>query len=372
MNKKNILTLLISIFFSIFFLYIIFFIKVYYEKLENVPYLFNSIEKLNFHEKYSKKLHHLRDTHGRWNFIDSPENYLFTSINNFSKDTNNVLFQGDSWVEGIHLEKKSLKLINDFAQKKKYGMINGGITSFSPTLMKIQYEILEKDFNIKPNIVVAYIDQTDIGDELCRYSHNRVFDNNKNLLAVKNEKYTRATFDYTRIYNISKIVLSNKNKFQQTISLVNFFIVYQPKRFFNKIISIKKHGWGNRDASKCLFGEIQKYLIKSKINQITYFEERVNEYINFLISKKYIDKIIIVTFPHKNHIFNNDYSYNVSDSVEKISSNKSKVYHLNFSKLILNNVIKIKEDFYVENDPGSHLNPQHHKNIFIRNILDLL
>ena len=51
--------------------------------------------------------------------------------------------------------------------------------------MQLQYEILEKDFNIKPNIVVAYIDQTNIGDELCRYKNNRVYDKNNTLVAVK-------------------------------------------------------------------------------------------------------------------------------------------------------------------------------------------
>ena len=372
MNKKNFLTLLISTFFSIFFLYVIFFFKIYYEKLENVPYLFKSMEKLEFHEKYSKKLHHLRDTHGRWDFNDNVENYLFTTIKKFSKDGNNVLFQGDSWIEGIHLNKESLKFVSDFATSKNYGIINGGVTSFSPSLMKIQYEVLETDFNIKPNIVIAYIDQTDIGDELCRYSSNRVLDDKKNLIAVENESYTRATYDYTKINNISRIVLSESSKFKKTIRLVNFFIIYQPKRLFNKIISIKEYGWKNRDTSKCLFDQIQKYLIKSNINEVIYFESRVNEYIDYLVSKDYIERIIIVTFPHENHVYNKKYSYNVSDTVEKISLNKSKIYHLNFSKLISNKLINIEENIYTKNDPGSHLKPQHHKDIFIKNILNLL
>ncbi len=372
MTKKNILTLLASVSLTLFFLYSFFFIKIYNEKLENVPYLFKSLSTLEFHEKYSKKLHHLRDTNGRWDFSDSVENYLFTTINKFSDNKKNVLFQGDSWIEGIHLEKESLKLVSDFATNKNYGVINAGVTSFSPTLMKIQYEILEKDFSIKPNIIVAYIDQTDIGDELCRYSGNRVFDNNQNIIAVKSESFTRATYDYTRINNISRIILSNDSKFIQTIKLANFFIIYQPKRLINKIISIKKYGWKNRNISKCLFDQIQKYLIDPKTDEVSYFEKRINEYLDFLIGKDYIGKIIVVTFPHKNHIFNKKYSYDVSDSVEKISANKLKVYHLNFSKLISTGNIEIENDLYLENDPGSHLRSQHHKDIFIKNILNLL
>ena len=53
------------------------------------------------------------------------------------------------------------------SKKKKIGLINSGTTSYSPSLMQIQFDILEKDFNIKPNIIISYIDQTDIGDELC-------------------------------------------------------------------------------------------------------------------------------------------------------------------------------------------------------------
>ena len=64
--------------------------------------------------------------------------------------------------------------------------------------MMVQYATLENDFNIKPSIVVAYIDQTDIGDEICRYKDLRVLDKKNNLIAVKNEFYTRRIYDYAQ------------------------------------------------------------------------------------------------------------------------------------------------------------------------------
>ena len=73
------------------------------------------------------------------------------------------------------LSKLDDELLN-FAKKNNLGLINAGVTSFSPSLMQLQYEILEKDFNIKPNIVVAYFDQTDFGDELCRYKDKRTYE----------------------------------------------------------------------------------------------------------------------------------------------------------------------------------------------------
>ena len=57
-------------------------------------------------------------------------------------------------------------------------------------------------------------------------------------------------------------------------------------------------GWKNKDIHKCFFPEIKKYLIKSDVTEISYFEDRLRDYINFLLSKEYIDKIIFVTFPH--------------------------------------------------------------------------
>ena len=75
--------------------------------------------------------------------------------------------------------------------------------------MQVQYGILERDFNIKPNIVVAYFDQTDFGDELCRYKDKRVYDKNNTLVAVKNKNYSRALFSFTKLNYISEIVLLN-------------------------------------------------------------------------------------------------------------------------------------------------------------------
>ena len=104
-----------------------------------------------------------------------PENYLFTIINNFKDNKKNILIQGDSWIEQLNETENfnSFKEIYNFTNINNLGFINSGITSYSPSLMQIQLNILEKDFNIKPNMVIAYIDQTDIGDELCRYKYNR-------------------------------------------------------------------------------------------------------------------------------------------------------------------------------------------------------
>ena len=245
--------------------------------------------------------------------------------------------------------------------------------------MQLQYKILEKDFNIRPNIVVAYIDQTDIGDELCRYKDKRVYDNNNVLIAVKNEAYTRAGYDYTKLYNISEIALLYNSKLKRTFKLTNFFIKYSFLRLIEKLKSINKYGWQDKNISKCWVDETLKYLISAKKDEIAYFENRVKDYINFLTSREYIEKIILVTFPHKNHFGyhisknkKNYYSIDVSNIIEKVSKNEKKIYHLNFSKLIFDEKINLKNDEFSETDIASHLKYEYHANIFTQGIINLL
>ena len=73
-----------------------------------------------------------------WDFDGNQNNFLFSIINDLNKSNKNVLWQGDSWIEQINLENASLKSIIQYSKKNNFGMINAGITSFSPTLMKLQ------------------------------------------------------------------------------------------------------------------------------------------------------------------------------------------------------------------------------------------
>ena len=381
-KKKNLTIVLISILFSLFFFYFLYFAKTYTVNHEKAPFLFNDLQILKFHQKYSKLVHHLRDNDGRWYLKDKPENYLFTTIKEFSTGKKNILLQGDSWIEQMSDTEHNLtsfNLIKNFANENNFGIINGGTTSHSPSLMQLHFKILEKDFDIRPNIIVAYIDQTDIGDELCRYKDKRIYDSNNILIAVKNEAYSRAAYDYTKIYNISEIALQYDSKITRTFKLTNFFIKYSFLRFFQKVKSIEKYGWKNKNISKCWVNETLRYLINSKKSEIDYFEKRLIDYIDFLKSKKYIEKIILVTFPHKNHFsYNisknekNLYSVNVSDIVDKVLQNDEKIYHLNFSELIFEKEIILSNNEFSDTDPASHLKEKYHASIFTRKIIDLL
>ena len=104
--------------------------------------------------------------------------------------------------------------------------------------MKIQLDILKEDFDLRPDVVMSFIDQTDIGDELCRYKNKRVYDKNNNLISIKKEQYTRATYDYGKIFYISEVLLNYNSTLVRNFKITNFFIKYELLRLSNKIKNI--------------------------------------------------------------------------------------------------------------------------------------
>ena len=158
-------------------IYIALFIYTFFNFHNEFKYVFKSLEALNFHEKYSKKVHHIRDE----NILNSlfkkskVEDLFFTTMNEIEDKEMVVLFQGDSWMAQLNWAEPdnftSVNLVRNFKSKKNIGFVNGGVGSYSPSLMSVQLDVLEQDFKIFPDIVIAYIDQTDIGDENCRYKN---------------------------------------------------------------------------------------------------------------------------------------------------------------------------------------------------------
>ena len=45
----------------------------------------------------------------------------------------------------------SVELVKNFKSKKKVGFLNAGTGSYSPSIMSLQLDVLEKDFKIFPN-----------------------------------------------------------------------------------------------------------------------------------------------------------------------------------------------------------------------------
>lgn len=356
-----VLTIVFSFTYFLFGLWGIFEIK------KNDENLFKTEKNLSFHKKYSKKLHHLRDSNKGG---EVKNDYLFSIINEDNNFEKTLLIQGDSWSEQISESQQSKFLLKEFSKKEKINIINAGITSFAPSVMHVQYKVLKKDFKIIPNNLIIYIDQTDIGDERCRYSKKKIYSNLNELLYVGNEQYTKATYDYSKIYDYSELYIENSK-----LNTIIKFPFMKLKQFYlrNKILmnSIITNGWKERYKYKCSFYEIQKELLTYDEKSKVIFEKSLREYLKFLEKEKNLEKILIVSFPHKYH-YDKQYSVNVSNYIDQLinGTEDNRVKHLNFSNM--NFSPKLIGEMYQVNDPASHLKNDYHANLFIKEILSKL
>ena len=381
---KNIHLVIASCLTSIILIYIVLFIYTFFNFDKNFGYTFKSSENLNFHQKYSKKLHHIRDEITLNLLFKKPkvEDLLFTTINNIEDKEVIILFQGDSWMEQLTSPVDnnfiSVKLVQQFKSQKKVGFINAGTGSYSPSLMNLQLDVLEEDFKIFPNIVITYIDQTDVGDENCRYKNNKIY-KNETLVSIQPEAQLmyRDIFNYSEIYGLSKIYLKDNSKISKTFQLMNFKFKYNLKkngiRFYRKYISNLESD--KEKLKKCYGSAIQKYLIDPNDSDIKYFEDSITEYIKKIERKKHIKKLIFVTAPHKKNFNKNSdqksyYKLNVSDVVSSVIKNKKNITHINFSKILLNDKnFEHKNIWHIDN---MHFNSNFHGKLFIKKILDEL
>ena len=363
---KKFIYYLITIIILIIPIYLIIGIWGIFEINKNSKNLFKSKENLYFHKKYSEKLHHLRDSGN----LRKTKDYLFSEVhsdNNFKKT---LLIQGDSWAEQILQIEASKNLLKDFSKKNKINSVNAGTTSFAPSVMHVQYKILKNDFKIFPDTLIILIDQTDLGDEVCRYEKNKVYSDSNKLLFVKREKFTRATYDYSKLYDYSELYLQ-KSVSKKIINFPYIKLRYFLIRNYNLVKDIIDNGLKNRNDSKCNFGQIQKELLEFDSNSKIIFQRSLREYLNYLSSEKKLNKILIVSFPHKNHLMNL-YKVNISNYIDEVVNevNDKRLYHLNFSNF---NFPKTEiNEMFIEGDVASHLKDQYHTEIYLKKILNNL
>ncbi len=367
--KKLIFNVLIF-FISSVILYLLVFIYFFFTFEKDFKYNFQSLENLNFYKEYSKKVHHLRPEHllrqfSDTNLLDKKKGLLFNKLNNSTSDKI-ILFQGDSWFEQINgFQKVKDYLANT---QKNIKIINAGNSSYSPSLMNVQFNILENDFDIKPDVIVVYVDQTDIGDEFCRYRNLRVLDETGNLIKVTYEDFSihKGPFNLHEILIFSEIELKNDSKIIKAQKYLNYKLIKSLNRIKKQYQKkIKK----NYPFEKCGWRKMVNYLKSPNQEAINHFEYVLKEYFKKLNGKKYLKKIFVVTHPHKLHITPPEYKVDVSDIVERVVLDFSKIDHINFSEIISKNPNFYKDDGWLWD--LSHLKETNYF-IFIKEILKIV
>lgn len=363
MIKKNTLFKVLTPALSILITYFLIFFFSYITLEKNFKGNFKVKETVVFYKKYFSEINHLRYKE-RYRLEKKTNDLIFNYIKKGNKK-NILLFQGDSWFNQLNDYQSTKKILKNNLTSFST-IINGGTQSYSPSLMHKQYQILENEFDIFPNVVVIYIDQTDMGDELCRYKNLIKLDEKNNLISVEGEQfpYYQDVFNLHEKIILSEIELSKKNKFKKTQDFLN----YKFKKFFIRIkkkISSKI----NKDDSlkKCEWQVIENY--KSRISQQDkiYLTQVLKRYFKYLSSKSYIDKIYVITHPHKIQLTTNTQPIDISDIVSSSLVNFKKIKHINFKDILNNQTLYPKTNIW--NIDFIHLNEESY-NIFIKRIIE--
>ena len=305
-------------------------------------------ELIDFYNYYHKELHHL----GRLNEVDSkiPSSLMFDEIGNGASC---IVIQGDSWAEQYRIKKSKKYLLKFLQKQEKYKFILAGTGSYSPSIMTSQLFLLRKDFDHNPEFLVAVIDQTDIGDEICRYKKLRK--KIKGRIIVEPEPANSIE------YNSAILTLDNfKMFFSDNFSIIKVL------NYFKNIYTQKK----NQKIHKIRCNRDQ--ILDPLENGLKPFEEEyminiLEDYFKEAFSSPVLKKMIIITHPHKKHL-SGEYVLNIDDLIYKAkikSKYNKRIKIVSFFKHSKNHFDGDLNNIFVENDAYSHLK----ENYFLSNIL---
>ena len=322
---------------------------------------------VEFYRSNVNGLHHLRGLEPKEWFDANldPRDFMFSEINSFSPQNKmNILIQGDSWGEGFSSYKKSRKRLGTIAEKFSVGIVNAAVTSYSPTPMTIQLRRLRQDFDLEPDVVMAIIDQTDIGDEECRYFPSLVKDDRGQLQGIESEgpenREPYSTYWTLRYADIANSAQLNIIKLARLAYVSNVEKWRMPSA---------------QPGSRCGWARIISYLVTGgdkRTEEI--FARALEGYITEVFSDENVRKLFMVSHPHRRHTKYADgdrYKGNVSELIENIVKHDERVIHINFNRNFLEFYENLDEDdIFRENDDASHLTTIAHDEIYLRVIMD--
>ena len=226
---------------------------------------------------------------------------------------------------------------------------------------------MRNQFEIHPSIIIAIIDQTDIGDDLFKYIP---LDSTSPVPVFKKKI---STLD-------SKI---SKNLNSQKMSLIVLLEVF--KDYF--LLEKNKYDLNNIDTTRRLLKKVY-YKIKkipTNLSPLLYgindYEKRIflnnlNYYLDTAFQDKNVKKVVFVTHPHKNHVTKsskNKYKLDVADLVNEViqsSKFKKKISHIEFRKIY--NFDTKGKNIYKEGDIFSHLKFDSYLNYYYPDILKIV
>ena len=209
--------------------------------------------------------------------------FIFSDYGNIRDPEKTVLLQGDSWARGIEIGSVN-SFLNQSRSKKNLRFVAAAVGSYSPSLHSSQLGYLYKS-GVNPDLIVTYIDQTDIGNEYCQYMHKyryEISDGAKQLLVEPFEWY-----EPQRGYSYSPFVLY-QNHFFQGPNLV--------KSFANGVVRVYRKIFV---SEPCLASKLLELQNKKAENV---FIQSIDEYLGHAKRLFPEAEIILVTHTHRRHL----------------------------------------------------------------------
>jgi hypothetical protein len=305
-------------------------------------------EFYSFYEAESHFVNHLRELNkDRYPEIyKNPINLMYTLV---GSGREKILIQGDSWGEQFTVSEPSKVKLETYAKERDVTFIAAGISSYSPSLMTAQLNRLRSTYALHPSYVIGFIDQTDIGDELCRYQRQRAYGSKGLEVRPFGTKGTNEVYNTTD--HLEKIKILESDNFNLIKGLI----------FAKKIVS--DYVQNGREDTKCIWSDISKPLIEGVSSKDKEYLIRIfSEYIDTVFVDNKIELLLLVTFPHQKHI-SGEYLLDVRDLViEAIKNSPHRSKILEFRPPIIGVPYKF-------NDDASHLTDLGHANYLVKPLL---
>jgi hypothetical protein len=273
--------------------------RIFYRSARIIP----TSEDLIKYDSFGLRNHHIRDLIKNTGERRIPNTYYYSTYK-LNGRGGGILIQGDSWMEMLDNHGKLENELNTWSDFSF--LINGGTSSYAPSAMEVQYNDILKQTNGHIEVVVAYIDQSDFMDEVCRYNKLRVEDARGDLLAILKDSSLTGPIAYNqnRNLNLGNIEASPSKLFAMINNAlqINFF---DPAR---------KNAFKNRD---CTWNDIQRFM-KGEITseEVGIFKKNLSSLIRSY--QRTGARVILITHKHRRH-FEGVYIRDIFDYVEDVA-----------------------------------------------------
>lgn len=222
-----------------------------------------------------------------------------------------ILFLGDSWMEGDGIPLGVADYLkSDSKFRDCIEMINGGATSFSPSLYLLAGEYLVAQYH--PHFVIINVDETDLMDESLRYRLTTLRDEDGNL-----ERVVPNMTDL--LWNYGHVSLAQQPSY--LLRLIEY--VYFTQMFLPRLRKIYL-GYEDRPGyNQIMAPQLSKQPRASHKEELEYFEKTVDEMLDRLVKATgSSNRILLTRHPHFMHLtippgYNNSVSEILADKAVK-------------------------------------------------------